>query len=458
MIHTKNVISPSFIEGICILIISLGVMSTSIIFLETVPHIPIISALIFLFLYGLVKKVPFKQMEQGVIKGAQTGLGAIFLFFMIGVLISSWMISGTIPTIMYYGFELATADFFYSMVFIICAIVGVSIGSAFTTAGTLGIAFIGIAGSTDASLPITAGAIISGAFFGDKMSPLSDTTNLASSIVHVDIFEHIKNMAWTTIPAFVLTTIVLAFLSPESQQIDLSAIHKFQSSLEETNLVHFYSLLPILLLIVLAMLKVNALATLAVSSITGLLISFIHLPLGMGEIFTILFNGYVSNTGLETIDHLLTRGGIDSMMFTISLVILALGLGGLLFTLGIIQSVLHGIKNWFKSRASTILTSVSCAFGVNLLVGEQYLSILLTGEAFADSYDQKGIDRKHLSRSLEDAGTVVNPLVPWSVCGVFLTGVLGVPTLEYLPYTFFCLLSPLFTIILGITGIGMRNQ
>ena len=458
MNHTKPILTPSFTEALIILFIAFGLMSGSIILLEAPPHLPIISALILLILYGFLKKVPFKQLEQGMIHGAQSGLGAVFLFFMIGILLSSWILSGTIPTLMYAGFELAAVPLFYAIVFLICAIVGVGIGSAFTTASTIGLAFIGIAESIDGSLAITTGAIISGAFFGDKMSPLSDTTNLASGIVKVDLFDHIKNMMWTTVPAFLIAFTMFAILSPDHIDQNMTAINTIQSGLMEANLVHWSSLIPLIILAVLAIKKVHALITLGISSFSAIILSLLQQELGLGDTLHVLFAGYVSNTGNEAIDFLLSRGGLDSMMFTVSLVILALGLGGLLFTLGIIQSILTGIKNWLQTQQSTILTSVSCALGINLLIGEQYLSILLTGEAFAESYEKQGIARKHLSRVLEDAGTVVNPLVPWSVCGVFLTSVLGVPTLSYLPFTFFCLLSPLLTILYAVTGLTVSAQ
>ncbi|HWO78560.1 MAG TPA: Na+/H+ antiporter NhaC [Bacillus sp. (in: firmicutes)] len=458
MNHTKSILSPTFREALFILLIVFGIMSGSIIFLEAPPHLPIISACILLILYGFLKKVPFKKLEQGMIKGAQSGLGAVFLFFMIGILLSSWMVSGTIPTLMYTGFELAAFPYFYAIVFSICAIVGVGIGSAFTTASTVGLAFIGIADSIDGSLAITAGAIISGAFFGDKMSPLSDTTNLASGVVKVDLFEHIKNMMWTTVPAFMISFILFAVLSPDLSGQDMSVINTLQTSLIEANLVHWMSFIPMFILAVLAIKKVHALLTLGVSSFIACVLGLVQQKLGIAEMFNILFAGYVSSTGNEAIDSLLSRGGLNSMMFTVSLVILALGLGGLLFTLGIIQSILAGIKHWLSTQKSTILTSVSCAMGINLFIGEQYLSILLTGEAFAESYEKQGIARKHLSRVLEDAGTVVNPLVPWSVCGVFLTSVLGVSAFSYLPFTFFCLLCPLLTILYAVSGLAVSKK
>ncbi|MBO1910849.1 sodium:proton antiporter, partial [Microvirga sp. 3-52] len=198
MFRIKAVISPTFVEAVLLVFAIVALLNVSIIKFGAVPHLPILFSILLLICYGLVKKVSYKQLERGLVKGAGEGMAAVFLFFFIGILVSSWIMSGTIPTLIYAGFTLITPTFFFAIVFVITAIVGISIGSSLTTVATVGVAFIGMATVLDLSLAITAGAIVSGAFFGDKMSPLSDTTNLASSIVGVDLFEHIRNMSWTT--------------------------------------------------------------------------------------------------------------------------------------------------------------------------------------------------------------------------------------------------------------------
>lgn len=452
MFRIQSKITPSFWESILITLSIISIMATCIIKFDTVPHMPILLAILLLITYGLIKRVPYKQLEDGLVEGSKAGLGAIFIFFFIGILISSWMISGTIPTLIYLGFQFISPHFFYAIVFIITCIIGLSIGSSLTTVATVGVAFIGMADAMDISLAITAGAIVSGAFFGDKMSPLSDTTNLASAIVHVDLFEHIKNMGWTTIPAFVISLIGYGMLSPNKDIQNLEQISSFQEGLLQTGMIHWYTLLPLVLLIVLSIKKVPAILSLALTSIAGIVVSYFHQYLTAGEILNILFTGYSSQTGIEVVDSLLSRGGMNSMMFTIGLVLLALSMGGLLFTLGIVQSLLLKIESSLKTVGSVISAATFTAIGVNTLIGEQYLSILLTGEAFQAPFQKVGLANKNLARVMEDAGTVVNPLVPWSVCGIFITNVLAVSTLDYLPFAFFCLLSPMLTIIFGISG------
>lgn len=452
MIQIKAVLSPSFIEAAVIAAIIIATISSSIILFKAPPHVPIIVSILLLIGYGLIKKISYRELEQGFVKGAGAGMSAVFLFFFIGILISSWMMSGTIPTLIYAGFSLVTPVFFFAIIFVITSIIGLSIGSSLTTVATAGVAFIGIAGALDLSLAVTAGAIVSGAFFGDKMSPLSDTTNLSSTIVGVDLFEHIRNMAWTTIPAFILTLVFFGILSPSITLDNTAEITVFKEGLLETGLIYWYSMIPLILLIILTISKVPALMTLAASSIAAIIISTFHQSIPVSKMLGAIFSGYVSSTGISDIDELLSRGGMESMFFTIALVLLALSMGGLLFTLGIVQRLLQKIESLLKKVASVIAASAMTAIGINILIGEQYLSILLTGQAFQEPYEKVGLAGKNLSRVMEDAGTVVNPLVPWSVCGIFITTVLGVSTMEYLPFAFFCLVSPLLTVLFGISG------
>jgi NhaC family Na+:H+ antiporter len=446
------------LEALIVTLIILGGISYSIIFAGAVPHIPVVFAIMGLVAYGLIKKVSVKELENGLIEGAKSGLGAIFIFFFIGMLISSWMAGGTIPTFIYMALEAVNGKFFYAIVFVVAAVIGMSIGSSLTTAATLGVAFMGVSTALGLSEAITAGAVISGAFFGDKMSPLSDTTNLSSSTVKVDLFEHIKNMAWTTVPAFAISLVLFAVLSPGEAASDFTKIAQLKETLQDQGLVHWYSLLPFVILTVMAIKRISAIITLSAGIISSLLIAvLVQNSFGVQEVMSLLFSGYVSESGSEEVDSLLSRGGMESMMFSISLVLLALSMGGLFFKLGILPALLEGIKGVLNRVPSLIASAAGTAIGINFLLGEQYLSILLTGNAFREPFEKAGLHTKNLSRILEDAGTVVNPLVPWSVCGVFLTGVLGVETAAYLPFAFFCLLSPIITLIYGLTGMKITR-
>lgn len=453
MFRIQSVQQISLREALLMTLVILGLMSVSIIFLDAPPHIPLLIALIVLIVYGLSKRISYRALENGITEGAKVGISAALLFFLIGILIASWMVGGTIPTLIYAGFHLVTPQFYVAIVFVVCAIVGVGVGSSLTTVGTVGLAFIGISEALDVSLAMTAGAIVSGAFFGDKMSPLSDTTNMASSILQIDLFDHIKNMMWTTVPLFIITFILFAILSPTIVADSFTKMEVFQQGLLDSGLVHWSSaVIPLLVLLIFSLKKAPALLALAAGSISALILSFFHNAPDITSLFTTMYSGFVSETGVGEIDALLSRGGVESMLSTIGIVLLALSLGGLLFTLGIIPRLLESIENLLKSVASVITATAFTAIGVNFLIGEQYLSILLTTETYQNQYKKVGLSNLNLARVAEDAGTVVNPLIPWSVCGVFIASVLGVSTIAYVPFAFFCLLSPVLTILFGLTG------
>lgn len=440
--------NPPLWESVLFFIIIIGLISYFIVSFETNPHVPILLGIFLLVLYGLIKQIPFKDLEAAMVAGAKSGMGAIFLFLLIGVLISSWMISGTIPALISTGFAFIGGTWFYAIVFAVTAIVGVSLGSSLTTTATIGVAFIGMANALDAQLAITAGAIVSGAFFGDKMSPLSDTTNLASTIVQVDLFDHIKHMSLTTVPAFIVSFILFMILSP-NETVTADNISDYQDALAATDLIHWTSWIPLILLVICTIFKTPAFIALGLSSSVATLLAGIINHFAWTDIWTIWFKGFTANTDFQPVNDLLTKGGISSMLFTVSLVILALGFGGLLFVTGIVPSFLRAFQEKLNKVRTVVISTAATAIGVNVLIGEQYLSIMLTGETYKGIYQKVGLPNKVLSRTLEDAGTVINPLVPWSVCGVFIADVLGVSVLTYLPFAFFCLFSPIITVLFG---------
>lgn len=459
MKQQEKVLAIRPVEAAFITVLLMGIVGYLIIGIKVVPQIAIIAGIALLLIYGAVKKVNFLELEAAMANGAKSGIASVMIFFFIGMLISSWMASGTIPTFIYLAVDLVSGKFYYAIVFIVTSIIGVSIGSSLTTAATLGVAFVGASTALGISPVITAGAVVSGAFFGDKMSPLSDTTNLAASIAGVDLFDHIKNMLLTTIPAFIFSLIVYLVISPMETEQNIKQMGILKEELITLNLVHWYSLLPFIILTILAAKKVPAIATLSVGILSALLISiWMNGGIESKGLFDLLYSGYKSASGVQAVDSMLTRGGMESMMFSISVVLLALSMGGLLFRLGIIPALISLLQVVLTRVSLLISTTAGLAVAVNFIIGEQYLSILLPGNAFKEHFKKAGLEPKHLSRVLEDAGTVVNPLVPWSVCGVFLASVLGVPVAEYFPFALFCLFSPLLTLIYGFTGFTLPKK
>ncbi|UNU74045.1 Na+/H+ antiporter NhaC [Moraxella nasovis] len=437
----------------------IAVMAVVMIALGWIPHLALLLVICGVFLFGYFKGLDFSTMQDYMAKGVMSGFGAIYLFFFIGLMVSALMMSGAIPTLMYYGFELISPQYFYVSAFILTSIIGVAIGSSLTTCATIGVAFMGMAGAFDANTAIVAGAVVSGAFFGDKMSPLSDTCTISASVAGIDLFEHIGNMTYTTVPAWILTVVLLWFLQGQNAGADLSQVGQLKEQLVATGLVQGYALLPFALLVGLILFKVNAIYAIIMTIISAVMITFFHSSPTLSEIGSYFFQGYkpAENLELGAIGSLISRGGLNSMFFTQTIVILALSLGGLLHNLGILPALLNSIKHKLINAGQVTLAVALTSLGVNVLIGEQYLSILLAAESFKTEYTRLNLHPKNLARTIEDAGTVINPLVPWSVCGVFISEQLGVSVLAYLPYAFFCYLCLFLTIIFGFTGFTITK-
>ncbi|UOO82571.1 Na+/H+ antiporter NhaC [Uruburuella testudinis] len=433
-------------------------MGYSIISLGWLPHMAILAAIMALLLYGMLRGAKYADMQNRMVASVGQGMGAVYLFFFIGLLVSALMMSGAIPTLMYYGFGWISPQYFYFSAFVLSSLIGIAIGSSLTTCATIGVAFIGMGEAFHADLAMTAGAVVSGAFFGDKMSPLSDTTGIAASVVGIDLFEHIRNMAYTTIPAWLITAALTLWLLPAVAANDLNSTAVFREQLSASRLVHAYSLLPFALLVLLAVRRVNAIVAMMATILLALVVTYFHSSPDLTQLGGWFYGGFKPEGDFENIGRLVSRGGIESMFFTQTIVILGLSLGGLLFALGIIPALLESMRRFLTNAGRATFSVAATAVGVNVLVGEQYLSVLLAGETFKPVYDKLGLHPRNLSRTLEDAGTVINPLVPWSVCGVFISQALGVPVWAYLPYAFFCYLCLLLTLLFGWTGLTLSKK
>lgn len=447
-------------EAVPIAGLIVAVLGLTMIGFGWVPHLSIIVVMCGLFVYGKYKGITFEAMQGKMAEGVVSGIGAIYLFFFIGLLVSALMMSGAIPTLMHYGFNLISPQMFYISAFMLCSVIGIALGSGFTTCATAGVAFLGMAEAFDANPAIVAGAVVSGALFGDKMSPLSDTTGIAASIVGIDLFDHIRNMLYTTVPAWLLTAACFWFLTGNTGHTRLDDIAAMQQQLDASGLVHGYALLPLAVLIVLAMMKVNAIYTIIATITVSLAVTYAHSSPTLGQLGGWFFGGYKPAEGLDlgAVGKLVSRGGMESMFFTQTIVFLALSLGGLLNGLGILPALLQGIAHLLTNVGRATATAAATAFGINLLIGEQYLSLLLTGNTFKPLYERLKLHPRNLARTIEDAGTVINPLVPWGVYGVFLAGILGVPVISYVSYAFFCWFSLLLTLVYGFTGFTISRQ
>lgn len=447
----------SMIEGIWILIIMMIILGTAVIKFQVSPEVPILLVIMLIMFWARFRGFSWDDINSSLIKGVSTGIIPIFIFILIGALISTWILSGVIPSLMVWGFKLISIRWFLPSVFVVCAVVGSAIGSALTVISTVGIAFLGMGITMGMNPAMVAGAIISGAVFGDKTSPLSDSTNLAAAIVGADLFSHIKNLMWSTIPAFIVSLIGYALLGHGGSHFNGATINQTISTLQHHFFISPWALLPIVLMFVCAWVKLPAIPTLFVNVLVAILMSFLNQAhLSLTKVADVIINGIVAKTGNSNVDKLLSRGGISAMMGTVSLVILALGLGGLLMHLGVIEAVMKPVSKYLNSPKALVTATLLSGFGVNLFVGEQYLASILPGNAFKETYKRAGLAPVALSRVLEDGGTVINYLVPWGVAAVFTAQTLGVATLSYLPFVFFSLASPLFSLLSAYTGIGLK--
>ncbi|HCM89281.1 MULTISPECIES: Na+/H+ antiporter NhaC [Vagococcus] len=446
-----GLLEASIVLGLIILSISVGVIG-----LKLSPNITILFAISVSIFYVLLKRMPMEIINNGIVSGLKPGIIPIFIFLLVGALIAVWIQAGIIPTLMVVGFKIISVKWFVPSVFLVCAIVGSAVGSAFTVMSTIGIAFFGIGATIGLNPALVVGAIVSGSVFGDKMSPLSESTNLASAIVGADLFKHIKHLMWSTIPAFVISLILFAVLGISNTNADLSEIDTVVNVLESNFSISFWSVIPIILMLVCAWKKIPAIITILLNVIVGIVMIFIQKPsTAISSIATVVEKGFVSETGNQQIDLLLSRGGIDSMMPTVALIILTLSLGGILMEIGLVTTVIESLVKKLNSTWQLIVVTLLSSIGVNIFIGEQFLSVILPGNAFKEAYDERNIDPVVLSRTLEDGGTVINYLIPWGIAGSFVASTFGVPTLTYLPFVFFSLLSPVFSVLSAVTGIGV---
>ncbi|OTN87651.1 Na+/H+ antiporter NhaC [Enterococcus sp. 7E2_DIV0204] len=442
----------NFNEAVFLLITLLLMIGTSIIGFGIPAHVAILLAIGYLLLFAMYKKFSWEFVHDALIEGITSGIIPMLVFILIGALISVWIAVGTIPTIMVLGFSFLSVKFFMPTVFIVCGIVGGAVGSSFTTISTIGIAFLGMGSLIGVDPALTTGAIVSGAFLGNSISPLSDTVNLAAAISEVDLFEHFKNTYKTAIPAAILSFGYFLVMGLRYDgALDSTGIHEIVNTLNANFSISFVELIPLAILFICAWKKIPAIPTLLLSICASLILLFFTTNhFSLVETADIIQNGFVAHTGNAQVDELLSRGGIQSMMWSVSLIILALALGGLLVKMEIIECLLQRFETVINSRQKLIFITMMSSIGINVLIGEQYLSIILPGKSFINKFKEKKVPLTMLSRSLNDAGSVVNPLIPWGVSGVFISGTLGIATINYLPYAVFCYALPLVSFFITI--------
>jgi NhaC family Na+:H+ antiporter len=415
----------------------------------------------------------WRELERGIVQGISLSMGAVLILLVVGSLIGTWILAGVVPTMIYYGLQILNPAVFYAAACAICCVVSLATGSSWTTASTIGIALIGIAGAQGLSLGLTAGAIISGAYFGDKMSPLSDTTNLAPAMAGTDLFTHIRHMTWTTTPSILLALVIFGLVGFfAAAPAESASLDETLRTLERSFAIGPHLLLPAVLVLVLVMRRMPAFPALLIGALVGAAFAVVFqsrallvfvgdtdLPRGLALVkgcWTALHAGFTLRSGNEALDTLLSRGGMASMLNTVWLILSAMMFGAVMETTRMLEKLAASILSVVRNTGTLVAATLGTSVAMNVVASDQYIAIVLPGRMFRSEFRRRRLHPKNLSRCLEDAGTLTSPLVPWNTCGAFMSQTLGVATFAYVPFCFFNLINPFVSALYGFTGFTME--
>jgi len=455
----KNPKSPSLIQALIPVFLLIFFLWLVVVQYKLPPHIAIIGGTVTAVISGLFLGYTWKQLENGLVHGIQIAMQACLILLVIGMLIGTWITAGIVPTMIYYGLKLLSPKIFLFATCLICSLVSLATGSSWSTAGTVGIALIGVGQGLGIPLPMVAGAIISGSYFGDKMSPLSDTTNLAPAVAQADMFAHIRHMIYTTGPSITISLILYLILGfwYSNNRLQTGQIDQITSVLSSSFNISPWLFIPPLLVIVMVILRVPALPALLGGATVGGMFALFFQNAALADVIYAAHSGFVSQSGFDTVDSLLTRGGLESMLSTIALIICALAFGGAMERTGSLQVITMAILKMAKSTGSLVFSTIFTCIFMNVVAGEQYLAIILPGRMYKDAYKKAGLAPKNLSRALEDGGTITSCLIPWNSGGAYMWATLGVYPFAFAPFAFLNIINPILSTILAYTGWTMEK-
>ncbi len=420
---------------------------------------------------GFINKVSYKKMIDEIANNLKSTTGAILILLFVGALAGTWLISGVIPTMIYYGLKILNPTIFLPATIIICAIISIATGSSWTTSATVGIALIGIGDALGISLGMVAGAVLSGAYFGDKMSPMSDTTNLAPAMAGTDLFTHIRYMAYTTVPTIIITLIIFIILGFTIDTTGSANTEVILSAIKDSFNINLWLFLVPITVIVLIIKKTQPLIALLIGTLLGGIFAIIFQPdiiiqianakeLNFHSAYQGVMNAITVDTVIETsnpqLNDLFSSGGMSGMLGTIWLIICAMVFGGVMDAIGALSRISSALLKLANSVFGLFASTVTSCLVLNVTASDQYLAIVIPGKMFSKAYEEKGLAPENLSRTLEDSGTVTSVLVPWNTCGAYQSGVLGVSVGEYFVYAIFNYLSPFMTLLFAAFHIKIR--
>ncbi|WP_052254872.1 Na+/H+ antiporter NhaC [Salinicoccus sp. YB14-2] len=450
----------NFFLAVLPLIVMVISMLYAIVVLETDPHLPLIIGTATGMIVAIIVGFKWDDLEQMMYKGIRLALPAVVIIMLVGLIIGSWIGGGVVATMIYYGLMIISPQYFLVTIIIICAIVSLAIGSSWSTMATIGVAGMGIGMSMGINPAMIAGAVISGSYFGDKMSPLSDTTNLASGLTNTDLFVHIRHMLYTTVPGLIVALIVFFIIGINvigSGTASPEDIQAMMTSMNENFVISPWLLLVPALVILCIIFKVQAVPALVIGVVLGFICNILIQGDSLADAASILMNGYVLESNNEMVDTLFNRGGLMDMMYTVSLTIVAMTFAGVLEYTGMLKAIMQQILKVAKGTFGIITATIASCFATNVTCSEQYISIVVPSRMYLRTFIEHNLHSKNLSRSLEDGGTLTSVFIPWNTCGVFIYGTLGVAAWEYAPFAILNFTVPVVAIILAATGFGITK-
>ena len=463
-VKEKKIKETKVIHSLVTFAVLVGVMSVAIIHYEVDPHVPMFIGVVAAACVALYLGYDWKRIEKSMMDGIYRALQSIMILAIIGILIGVWIVAGVVPAMIYYGLKLLSPSIFLLATVLICSITSLATGTSWGTMGTMGLALMGIAAGLGIPAGITAGAVISGAYFGDKMSPLSDTTNLAPAMAGTDVFTHIKFMMQSTLVAYIIALVFFTFMGfhyvSGGQTADLSAVNELSDGLRSTFNINPALLLPPLIVIVAMAFKIPAIPGITLGIIAGAICGIVFQwdSCTFGDIMGCGMGGYVSNTGVAALDDLLTSGGLTNMRSSIALTMIAMMFGGIMEETGQLRVIVEKLMGLVRGPVGLVaMTEITCVLS-NATMPEQYISIVVPGRMYAGAYDKMGLHPKTLSNALESAGTVTSALIPWNTCGVFIKATLGIGTLSYLPFAVFNYSMPIICVVMAALGLTLANK
>ena len=410
---------------------------------------------------ALLHGYSLKDVEEFFLDGCRGAVLPAMILMVVGAVIGSWIVSGIVPTIIYYGLGFLTPSTFLVAGFAMCCLISFFTGSSYTAISTIGIALLGIGMGLDVNPALTAGMIVSGSLFGDKMSPFSDSTNMAAAAAGTDVFDHVYSMLWTTVPAVIISAILYFILGLKNagNAMDMTAIDNIRNTIAANfNITPIVLIIPVLT-IFMTIKKVPPIMALVISAVAGIVFAFIFQPqFTFKTIMDSLGSGFTINTEFADVNKLLSRGGMMNMMGAVCLTFLVLGMGQILQRIGVMDAVLGKLAAAVNTPRALVITTLGACLLTTMVCASQYVAIVLPGQVMQPAYTRLGVKKRVLSRTLEDGGTIFCFLLPWTTSGVYVPGVLGVPVLSYAPYAFFCLACPILCVIYALVDFAIFKE